>query len=458
MKNSKVTSFQKYKRKPHLNIGIIVFGCVFLYMAVTIFLFLTNKHIAVYEVRNGSILVDTSYTGIVLRDEKVISSAGDGYINFISDNEDKIGSKTNVYTLSAKEIKWTQNDQKNTDELSAGEMDSILMKIQSFTDNYKDAQFKEIYSLRNSINTILNKKTIQNRKNQLDRLLDNKENITVYQGTEDGIIVHSIDGYEDLTESKLNADLFSKNKYSANKIKDNELVSKGTPIYKIITSDKWKVAILLDDNMARKLKNSKVVKVKFQKDNETEKANIEIIKKGKNNIALLTFYKSMIRYASDRFLDIELVLEDSSGLKIPKSAIVQKDFYVVPESFLTQGGNSKENGVLLDTGNGSAEFFRVDVYYRDEETGDIYLNPDVFKTSKTLIKPDSSERLTLSEKKALDGVYCINKGYAVFKQTIDPVAVSDEYYIIKNGMDYGLSNYDHIVLDGSTVKENDVIF
>lgn len=458
MKNSKVTSFQKYKRKPHINIGIIVFGCVFIYLLITIILFLTNKHIAVYEVRYGSILVDTSYTGIILREEEVISSAGDGYINFISENEDKIGSKTNVYTLSDEKITWKQNDQQNTDELSSGEMDSVLMKIQSFTDNYKDEEFKEVYSLRNGINTILNKKTVQNRKNQLDDLLDQKESISVYQGEKDGIIVQSIDGYEDLTESKLDSDLFSKAQYSANKLKDNEQVTKGTPIYKIITSDKWKVAILLDDDMAKTLKDSKVVKVKFQKDNETEKGNIEIIKKGKNNIAVITFYKSMIRYASDRFLDIELVLEDSSGLKIPKSAIVQKDFYVVPDTYLTQGGNSKENGVLLDNGNGSAEFFKVDVYYRDEETGEIYLNPDVFKKSTTLIKPDSSERMTLSEKKALDGVYCINKGYAVFKQTLDPVAVSDEYYIIKNGMDYGLSNYDHIVLDGSTVKENDVIF
>lgn len=39
----------------------------------------------------------------------------------------------------------------------------------------------------------------------------------------------------------------------------------------------------------------------------------------------------------DRYLDIELILEDESGLKIPKSSVTKKDFYLVPENYLTQG-------------------------------------------------------------------------------------------------------------------------
>ncbi len=32
----------------------------------------------------------------------------------------------------------------------------------------------------------------------------------------------------------------------------------------------------------------------------------------------------MIRYADERYLNIELIFEDESGLKIPKSAVVEK--------------------------------------------------------------------------------------------------------------------------------------
>ena len=113
--------------------------------------------------------------------------------------------------------------------------------------------------------------------------------------------------------------------------------------------------------------------------------------------------------------------------------------------------------MLLDNGTGTAEFKEVSVYYRDNETGMIYLDPNAFETSRELIKPDSKETYELKEKKSLKGVYNINKGYAVFKQ-IKILCESEEYYVVESGNDYGLSNYDHIALDGSIVRENDVVF
>ena len=41
---------------------------------------------------------------------------------------------------------------------------------------------------------------------------------------------------------------------------------------------------------------------------------------------------------------------------------------------------------------------------------------------------------------------------------VEILCESDEYYIIKEGNSYGLSNYDHIVQDGEDVKEDEVVF
>ena len=41
-------------------------------------------------------------------------------------------------------------------------------------------------------------------------------------------------------------------------------------------------------------------------------------------LAYLGFDNSMIRYVNERYLDIEMILEDQSGLKIPKSAETEK--------------------------------------------------------------------------------------------------------------------------------------
>ena len=56
----------------------------------------------------------------------------------------------------------------------------------------------------------------------------------------------------------------------------------------------------------------------------------------------------------------------------------------------------------------------------------------------------------------MQGVYNVNKGFAVFKQ-ISPIASNDEYTIVETKTSYGLSLYDHIALDGAKVKENQTI-
>ena len=97
----------------------------------------------------------------------------------------------------------------------------------------------------------------------------------------------------------------------------------------------------------------------------------------------------------------------------------------------------------------------VTVYYEEDEF--VYLDTNAFKKDQVLRMPDSNDTFMLSETKTLKGVFCINKGYAVFKQ-IHILCESDAYYIVEEGNAYGLSNYDHIALDSSNISENDVVF
>ena len=60
-------------------------------------------------------------------------------------------------------------------------------------------------------------------------------------------------------------------------------------------------------------------------------------------------------------------------------------------------------------------------------------------------------RYTVGEKASLEGVYCINKGYAVFR-TISIIDQNEEYCIVEAGTRYGISQFDYIVLDGYIPK------
>ena len=58
---------------------------------------------------------------------------------------------------------------------------------------------------------------------------------------------------------------------------------------------------------------------------------------------MLSFVNSMIRYAGERYLDFEILRDEETGLKIPQSAVTEKDFFVIDASYVTQ----TENGAVL---------------------------------------------------------------------------------------------------------------
>ena len=435
MAENHTTNITAFRKKWNINIGIVIFGVVFIYLLVTVLMYLTSKHISAYEVREGSILKDNAYTGLAIRNEEVVTAEQSGYINYFVSEASKVGAKTKVYSLSPKQLEFNDTVSTDSQELTAEERDSIYLKTQSFSENYNGSSFNEVYSLRDEISSVLESKSNQSRQAQLDEMVQaGTDGLQVFNAQSDGVILYSTDGYENLTVSDVTADMLSKKNYNSVNIKNNSKVNSGEAIYKLVKDDDWSLVIPLDDKTAKNLADTKSVKVQFTKDQVKERASFQVYSAKNTNLGILTFHTSMVRYAKDRYLDIELILEDESGLKIPKSSVTKKDFYLVPENYLTQGGNS-----------------------RDTETGMVYLDPNAFDKNTTLIKPDSTETYKLKKTKSLQGVYNINKGYAVFKQ-IHILCESDEYYIVESGNSYGLANYDHIALVGKDVRENDIVY
>lgn len=459
--NAKDSNIIKFKKRKHLNIGIVIFGIIFIYLLATVIMYITAPRVTVYEVRQGSILKDTAYTGLAIREEMVVQASEGGYINYYTPNSSKVKVGTKVYTLSSNPLNLSGVSSDTEVDLTSEEERALTMRIQSYNHDFSEANYDATYQLKSELqNSLVNMSNV-NLTNQLDMILSqgNNSGVQVYSTQEDGIIVHSTDGLEELTRESAKIEHLDKSKHKKTEYTSNAKVSAGDNVYKIITDENWTLMLDLDDETAEILKEKKYVKVHFNKDDQTLWADLELNIQGDHNIAYLTFEHAMIRYASERYLDVELILEDETGLKIPKTSVTEKSFYVVPASYITQGGNSSSAGVLKQTldaeGNSITEFKAVDIYYENDEV--VYLDPNVFDENAVISKPESNETLKLNETSSLKGVYCINKGYAIFKQ-INILCESDSYYIIEEGNSYGLSNYDHIALDSSNIKENDVVF
>ena len=163
----------------------------------------------------------------------------------------------------------------------------------------------------------------------------------------------------------------------------------------------------------------------------------------------------MERYADSRFVHIKLLDNNISGLKIPNSSIVNKEFFTIPKSRFYQGNNSNDRGVNIVRDANTTEFISPTIYY---ETDDYYyVDNEVLHKGDLLVKSQSQEKYYVgSETDKLQGVYNVNKGYAVFKQ-IEILFQNEDYAIIKTGTNYGIAMYDHIVLQGDEVEENTII-
>ena len=98
----------KYRKQKHLNIGIVIFGIIFIYLIATIIMYLIAPRVSVYEVRQGSILKDNAYTGLALREETVVYTDEDGYVNYYIDNNSKVRANANMYTISNQKLEFKE--------------------------------------------------------------------------------------------------------------------------------------------------------------------------------------------------------------------------------------------------------------------------------------------------------------------------------------------------------------
>jgi hypothetical protein len=442
---------------------MIIFFIVFIYIVINIILYFSKEHIAIYEVVEKTIADDNTCQGIVLRKEQVVSSKDAGYVNYYIKDGEKVGKNTIVYTLDESgSIAESLSDSTSPIELTSKDISAIRNEIQAFNMNYTTSNYSEVYNLKydleNSIFDLTNYHLIQN----VDSLANSKESGTVFdvaKSEQSGIVSYYVDGMENLTADDITLDTFQTDSYNKIQLRTNNLIEKDTPIYKMVTSEDWAVVLNITKEQYDKIQEKNSLKVIFLKDNLTISAPVKVYQKGDGYFALLTLDSYMVRYVDDRFIDVEININSASGLKIPVSAITTKEFFKVPLDYFTTGGDSNAKCIKKETYSENGEkkynFIPTEIYYQDEEFG--YIDKNVVSAGDSIRNADTNETYQITETDKLEGVYNVNKGYCVFRR-IEKVYENQEYCIVKKDTDYGLSVYDHIVLDAKTAVEQKIIY
>lgn len=452
-----------YRKAISINPGVLVFLVIFVYIVIMIVLYFRQEHITPYEVKIGSLAVNNIYEGVILREEEVVNSEYSGYINYYAREGEKVSNHAMVYTVDStgKLAEMINEDSNEGSSLSNESLNDIRNTISQFSVDFKPERYADTYNFKYSIEGNVLKLANTAVLANIDKLRAENyaDSIDFGYSPESGVILYSTDGYEELTPETILPEQVEGEGYEKTSFHSNDLISEGNPAYKMIKSELWSIIIEVDSQRAATLADEGYVEVRFLKNNYKAWAAVTILNQNGKTYAQLDFNNSMITFAQDRFLEIELLDNAQQGLKIPTSSIVERNFYLIPEDYLTQGGNTGNDGfnreAYLEDGTLSTEFVPATVY--NNVDGMLYVDEDVFNVGDYLIKPETGDKYSVSKQASLIGVFNINKGYADFK-TITILNQNDEYAIVKSNSEYGLSVYDHIVLKGDSVKDNDLIY
>lgn len=453
-------------RRP-INIDRVFFGAVAVYILVICYMGLTSVHIAGYEVNKGTLAANHIYAGFAVRQEEVYTADTSGYISYYAGAGDRVSASSLVYTVDEKgEINQLIQENAENVDLTDDNFSMIRGEISSYMDEFDPTEFSEAYAFQSSLESSVVELLNQNMLDSLEAAGEDSMFSRVYAGGI-GILEYYTDGYEGVTAETVTEEMLDESSYKKESLK-KEIVQSGEPIYKLATSEKWSLFVPLSEEDAAEYRREEnnYMQVEFLQDHTTAWATFSLVYVGTTPCAKLDFNNSMVRFADLRYIDVKFLVDDSQGLKIPNSAIVEKEFYLIPKKFLFEQDDG--TGFLKErydeSGQASVEFVSMTLYYEDDDY--YYVDPmethyvsgkKKMSIGDYLAAADSDARFQIGQKGILQGVYNINKGYTQFRQ-INLLGQNEEYTLVEEGTRYGLTVYDRIVLNGEAVTEDQIIY
>ena len=395
----------------------------------------------------------------------MLNAQNSGYINYYLREGKRASVGTRIYSLDETgrlDSLLKENGIENQ-ALPDENLADLKKQLSSYVLSMSDEKFDSIYDARYSLEASVMEYSSFSALDQLDKVSQDSSLVFEQVRSETaGVVSYGIDSYESLQPSDIEAESFNKANYTKNIHKSGDLIESGTPAYKIASSENWSIVFPLSNDDASLYADKTSLSVDF-KDYDLKTTADYSTFTGKDGAVYgkLDMNRYMAQFIMDRFIDFEIEQPQAKGLKIPVSAVTEKNFYMLPKSYAAQGGDSMDIGFnkeIYDANGTSILFVPANIGFEDDEFYYIAVDEEGdFKAGDYIVRPESSDRYQIGRTSSLKGVYNINKGYTVFTQ-VEILDSNSEYYTIKNNVTYGLSVYDHIVLDASSVGEGQLLY
>lgn len=459
-KTDKIIKFPRRLPKIHIDFIILVF--FFIYIVFHAITYFNGNHIPVTEVKQGEIVENDNLTAVAVRREELVKTDAAGQAVYIIPQGNVAAKGASVLGVDAtgEFIAALDKDSTDTGELTDEQKEKVSELLSSFNEGYSSDNFSEVYQLKQTGSDVLNianGERIRSTLNEIRKDASSTVDFTSVKAPTEGLVCLSYDNLNGITTSDITDDTFDESKLQTTELSSGDPLSADDVAFRLVTDDNWELVCEISDEMAQRLKDKSVIEIRFEKDQTTAWANVSIAEKDGKKFLTLSLDDSMERFADSRFLDIELMLDQINGLKVPDSSLLQRILYQIPEKYVTHGGDSTTPGVYLKTSDGN-KFRKFRIYQQDDD-GSYWAAFSGAENGNSIVNPDSlSDELSLKdcEVKKTYGVYLANKGYTQFVQ-VSVLFRNDQYSIIEPVSDNALRLYDRVVLKAKGVKDGQML-
>lgn len=466
--NKKNNNVTKLHYMPRFNIGILLLVVVFVYLIISVVLYMTKERVLTYEVSAGQLVSDNTFSGIIILDESVENSSAAGYVKYFLNDNERAGVETIIGIVDETGTVAASLTAASADSgISSTAINSIGHKLVNFAKVFDSHDYYETYNVLDNISATVNGYNAECMVENLENLIGDGNNfVHRIKPAKSTVVSCYVDSLCGITEDRVTAASFDQENYSITNLRNRELVGVGDALYRTINSDNWKIVFPLTENQVSQYAEVTSVKVSFLSQDITTTAAFSILYNADGSYGMISLSKYLVNFLDSRYVDFEISQNTASGLKIPISSVCEKEFFTIPNEYGYIGGDDASTGFILLTydtqGNQTRKFIEA-TYYADID-GYYYVNKDIFSVGDCIVKPPSENEISYDDQKyiigtvaTLKGAYCINKGYCQFRQ-VSIIDRNDEYYIIERGTTYGLSIYDYIILNADMVTENQIMY
>ncbi len=457
----KNTKNNRKKRNP-FSVSAFILFLFLIYLIFNLVRMLNHENTSYYEVRAAQLSYDTTFKGIAIRDERLIYSDYSGYVSYFVRSKKKsaknsiiycVDSMSNTYNALKKDFIDNKLDKSQIKEIKScisryleGDSSTIIGNIGEFNDQ-----------LSSMIYDYVSNNMIESLKGYVEEQQTGSR-MHVCRSPYSGVVSFKYDNYTGITADMVTADMFE-NAPEVKNLRSTGLISQADPVYRICEDENWTIVCKVTEDFYVDNVGTREAKVLIGNKTTPVTVTTTPYSIGEDYFVEMKLNNYMSEFIDDRLLSVRFINAKENGLKIPKSSVVQKEYYLCPLIMFVE---DKEHNVMLlkkeiyDPSTGETYLINLypSKYYSDGYYA--YLDKNLVSEGDIINNPETGNRIQISSVNSLDGVYNVNKGNYHFVR-IDRLETGSDYIVISSTTPEGIREYDHIALDGASGKEDELV-